>query len=165
MAFFEQIGKKLSDAGQGAAQQAKNFADVTRLNSTISEKEKRIAQVYAEIGQAYYERHKNDRNLQAEEAERIKEINTLNAEILQCQESVKQIRGVTKCPSCGADVPANAAFCNACGTKISSEEKEKSSPAPADELICPKCHKLVPAENLFCNHCGTKIEQSVSQFE
>ena len=39
MAFLEQLGKRLSDAGQGAAQQAKNFTDVTRLFSAISVKE------------------------------------------------------------------------------------------------------------------------------
>ena len=35
MAFFEQLGKRLADAGQGVAQQTKNLADVTRLNSAI----------------------------------------------------------------------------------------------------------------------------------
>ena len=60
MAIFEQIGKRLSSAGQGAAQQAKNFADVARLNSAISEREKRIAQLYTELGRLYYEQHKDD---------------------------------------------------------------------------------------------------------
>ncbi len=32
MAFFEQIGKCLTDAGQNVAQQTKDFADVTKLN-------------------------------------------------------------------------------------------------------------------------------------
>ena len=54
MSIFEKIGEKLSGAGQGVAQQVKNFADVARLNSIISEKEKQIAQLYIEIGQAYY---------------------------------------------------------------------------------------------------------------
>lgn len=40
MSIFEKIGEKLSGAGQGVAQQVKNFADVARLNSIISEKEK-----------------------------------------------------------------------------------------------------------------------------
>ena len=53
MSIFEKIGEKLSGAGQGVAQQVKNFADVARLNSIISEKEKQIAQLYIEIGQAY----------------------------------------------------------------------------------------------------------------
>lgn len=46
MSIFEKIGEKLSGAGQGVAQQVKNFADVARLNSIISEKEKQIAQLY-----------------------------------------------------------------------------------------------------------------------
>ena len=49
MAFFEQIGKHLSDAGQNVAQQTKKLADVTQLNSTISEKQKKISQLYLAI--------------------------------------------------------------------------------------------------------------------
>lgn len=67
--YLWKIGEKLSGAGQGVAQQVKNFADVARLNSIISEKEKQIAQLYIEIGQAYYEHHKIDP--QGEEIERI----------------------------------------------------------------------------------------------
>ena len=54
MSFFDQIGKRITDAGQGVAQQTKNFADVTRLNSAISDKEKRISQLYQSIGKTYY---------------------------------------------------------------------------------------------------------------
>ena len=86
MSIFEKIGEKLSGAGQGVAQQVKNFADVARLNSIISEKEKQIAQLYIEIGQAYYEHHKIDP--QGEEIERIQKISSLNAEILECKENI-----------------------------------------------------------------------------
>lgn len=156
MAFFEQLGKKISDAGQGATQQAKNFAEVTRLNSAISEKEKRISQIYAEIGQMYHGKHKHDP--MAEGIERINEINRLNAEILQCREEIKQIKGVTKCPNCGADVPLNAAFCNACGTKIPLTEPIGDDADIEPTALCPMCGKPVPASNLFCNHCGAKLD-------
>lgn len=157
MAFFEQLGKKISDAGQGASQQVKNFAEITRLNSTISDKEKRIAQLFAEIGQAYYEKHKNDSH--AESYERIAEISNLNAEIQRCREEIKQIKGVEKCPNCGADVPLNAAFCNACGTRVPQTEKTKNAAAPGTTNTCPICRKPVAAGNLYCNVCGAKIEQ------
>ena len=96
MAFFEQLGKRLSDAGQGVAQQTKNFADVARLNSAISDKERRITQLYQSIGQAYYQRHQDDAapEFQAE----TEEIRRLLAEILRDQEEIKQIRGIVKCP-------------------------------------------------------------------
>ena len=116
MAFFEQLGKRLTDAGQNVAQQTKNLADVTQLNSAISDREKKISQLYLNIGQLYYEKHKGDST--AEHQEIIGEINALYAEIAQNREKIKQIKGVVKCSKCGADVPLNAAFCNACGTKI-----------------------------------------------
>ena len=62
MSIFEKIGEKLSGAGQGVAQQVKNFADVARLNSIISEKEKQIAQLYIEIGHYFSVLHAACRN-------------------------------------------------------------------------------------------------------
>jgi len=158
MAIFEQIGKRLTDAGQGATQQAKNFAEITRLNGVISDKEKRISQIYTEIGRSYYEEHKDDP--QAEGLEHIAEINGLNAEILQCRESIKLIKGVTKCPNCGADVPLNAVFCNACGAKIIPAVRVEDVSVSQPMLLCPECRKPVPTGDLFCSHCGAKIENN-----
>lgn len=152
MAFFEQIGKKITDAGQGVARETKNLADIARLNSSISDKEKRIAALYSEIGRAYYERHKND--AAAEEAASISEINTLFAEIEQNKDEISRIKGVTKCPNCGADVARGSAFCNSCGIAIAQSEP---ATAPADGRICPSCGAAVPEGNLFCNNCGTKL--------
>ena len=155
MAFFEQLGKRITDAGQGAAQQAKNFADVTRLNSAISDKEKKIAQLYQNIGQVYYERHGSDPAPEHQQA--VEEIKGLFAEIAQNQEEIKQIKGIVKCPNCGADVPLQAAFCNACGTKM-PQSTPPAAPAPAGDMqTCPSCGASLPKGNLFCTHCGAKL--------
>ena len=155
MAFFEQLGKRLTDAGQNVAQQTKNLADVTQLNSAISDREKKISQLYLNIGQLYYEEHKGDST--AEHQEIIEEINALYAEIAQNREKIKQIKGVVKCPKCGADVPLNAAFCNACGTKM--ERAGSVSETNGAQRHCPVCHAAVSAEDAFCNNCGAKVDQ------
>lgn len=154
MAFFEQLGKRITDASQGVAQQTKNFADITRLNNSISEKEKRITQLYLTIGKNYYERHKED--LSSQEQQSIDQINVLSAEIAQCREEIKQIKGVTKCTVCGAEIPVNAAFCNACGAKVVPTEAA-SAVTNADAKICPSCGAKVGKENGFCTNCGTKL--------
>ena len=154
MAFFEQIGKKITNAGQSVAQQTKNFADVTQLNSAISESEKKISQIFLNIGQMYYEAHKHD--LEAEYQENITEISNLYSEIAQNQEKIKQIKGVVKCPQCGANVPLNASFCNACGAKIERDSVGETN--GGIHKICPVCHSAVDPEDSFCNHCGAKIE-------
>ena len=60
MTFFDEIGKKITDGGQKAAEQARIFAEVNRLNGQVSEQERLIAQLYTQIGKDYYEAHKED---------------------------------------------------------------------------------------------------------
>lgn len=159
MAFFEQLGKRITDAGQGVAQQTKNFADITRLNSAVSDKERKIAQLYQSIGQSYYERHSGDAEPQLQPA--VEEIQALFAEIAQHKEEIKQIKGIVKCPHCGADVPFQAAFCNACGEKMVSAALAEE---PAEDVqICPVCGAASGKDNLFCTHCGAKLKEKENQ--
>ena len=162
MAFFEQLGKRITDTGQGVVQQTKNFADVTRLNSEVSDMEKKIAQLYASIGQAYYERHQDDPA--PEHRQEVEEIRGLVAEIARRQEEIKQIRGIVKCPSCGADVPVQAAFCNACGAKMVPASPAAEPPA-GDAQLCPACGAASPKGNRFCIHCGAKFNETETQTE
>ena len=151
MAFFEQIGKKLTDAGQNVAQQTKNLADITQLNSAISEKERNIAQLCSELGRAYYEAHKTDEG--CEFAQLTARISALYTEIAENRDKIAQIKGVVKCGSCGAEVVANASFCNACGAKVVRPEP----PAAPAGRVCPSCGCAVGAESAICNQCGANI--------
>lgn len=154
MIFFEQIGKRLTDAEQNVVQQTQNLADVTRLNSEISEKQKKISQLFLLIGQSYYEEHKSDAD--AEQIDKIAQINELYGDIFTNREKIKQVKGIMKCENCGVDVPLNASFCNACGTKMNRVEIINSN--DETECVCPICHMVIESDNVFCNHCGTKIK-------
>lgn len=153
MALFEQIGKRLADAGQTVAQQTKDLAEITKLNAAISDKEKRIAQLFRLIGEAYYRRCKDDPT--APEAEHFTEIAVLYDELFADREKIKEIKGVVKCTNCGTDIPLHAAFCNACGTRVLREEAPTET--TVRDRLCPNCQSVVEAGNLFCNYCGTKI--------
>ncbi len=157
MAFFEQIGKRITDTGQSVAQQTKNLADVTKLNSVISEKEKEISQLFFSIGQSYYERYKNDNTV--EDFDKISEVTVLYDEIMNCREKIKQIKGIVKCKNCGGDVPLNAVFCNVCGTKVNRSEDNKENIENNEcKRTCQACQSLIGMDNVFCNFCGAKIE-------
>ena len=54
------------------------------------------------------------------------------------------------CPSCGAQLPADAKFCRECGAKIETPE--------AKENVCPECGAVIPEGGKFCGDCGAKIE-------
>src|SRR5207249_71507 len=48
-----------------------------------------------------------------------------------------------KCPQCQQDNPADARFCNGCGTRL--------------VLTCPSCNQVNPPASRFCNGCGEKL--------
>lgn len=155
MAFWSQIEKTLTTAGQNVAQQTKNIADITQLNGMISEKEKQIRQLYLALGESYYEKHRLNSN--AENFDKIMEINTLKVDVFNAQEKIKQIKGVTKCVQCGADVPLDAAFCNACGAKVERVEAEQAKFEVS--CTCPVCNAVVESGNAFCTSCGAKLNK------
>ncbi len=156
MAFFENLGRKISDSGQGVAKTTRNFTEVTRLNSAVAEKEKAVAQLFASLGQLYYEAHSQDP--EAEGASYIEQINALKAEIDRCREEIKRIKGVGKCPACGADVAQGAAFCSACSAPIPAEQSAPQSAPPAAQRLCPACGTAVSESPRFCNFCGAKLD-------
>lgn len=55
MGFFDELGKKISDASQDMMQKGKDFADTTKLNSQIHDEERKISAVYTKIGKKYFE--------------------------------------------------------------------------------------------------------------
>ena len=152
MSFFDNIGSKASAAGQAAAEKARNFAEVTRLGGVVSDHEKRISRLYFEIGQSYYERHKDDP--EAEELERIAEITDTNEKIAVCRNQIKTLKGVEKCPNCGADVQNGSQFCNKCGTRMPPASMKT---APKTGLTCPTCGTELESNAAFCFNCGTKL--------
>lgn len=156
MSIFDQIGKKVSDAGKGVAQQTKNLADVTKLNNAISAEEKRVLQICTDIGRMYYDRHKDAPD--DEFAEQVAAITASLDQVRQWQEQIKQIKGVVKCTNCGAEMPHTSLFCPTCGTRVVQEPTPAPAPAPAVETkVCPHCGAAVNADDKFCTNCGTTM--------
>lgn len=56
-----------------------------------------------------------------------------------------------ECPSCGADVDADAATCPNCGVEFEEEE--------ALEFECPVCGSSVASDADTCSNCGVKFEE------
>lgn len=151
-AFFENLGRKISSASQEVAQQTKTFAEVTKLNSTISDREKKITAIFTEIGRAYYAQHREDMN--CDQLQKVVQIRDLEAEIAQLQEQIKIVRGFSKCTVCGADIPNGAKFCNSCGNKV---EEPVYNQVPMK--ICPNCGAQIAEDCLFCTSCGFRMVQ------
>ena len=90
----------------------------------------------------------------------VRELISAYGEIAQYQEQIKQIKGVEQCPSCGAEVAAGSAFCNACGARIVRSAPQS---APTGGRTCPQCHAAIGNDDLFCNVCGAKLPPAGGQ--
>ena len=60
MAFFDNIGRKVSEAGQKVIQKTGEMSDTSRLNAQISDEEKKINAAYLQIGKLYTNLHRGD---------------------------------------------------------------------------------------------------------
>lgn len=121
MAFLENFGKKLTQAGQATIQKTKEMADIARVNSLISDEESRINDLYLKIGKMYVELHETDAETVFQKP--IEEINDAKRKIIEYQAQLLEIKGVARCTKCGAEVPTGSVFCATCGAPIQTMEK------------------------------------------
>ena len=148
MAFFDDMSKKLTMAGQSAVQKTKDLAEITRLNGMISEEERRLESTYSNLGKVYFSLHSED--CEDDFKAMVADVKECEIKIEQYRQMIKDIKGVRTCENCGGDVPSGAAFCSCCGTPVAKK-------IPEDMVQCPKCGQLVSHEAKFCTGCGISL--------
>lgn len=135
MAFFDQLGQKLTQTSQDAVKKTKDMAEVVRLNGVINEEMKKIEAGYRELGKLYYEQYagKEDPLFQPY----VAEIRRVEASIQEMKETVRQLKGVQACPSCGSELQAGAAFCTVCGARM-PEPPNRRGPSALLRSACDR---------------------------
>lgn len=151
MGFFDNIGKTLSNAGQTIAQKSKDVVDTAKLNSSINDEQKKITAAYEKIGKLYVERHSD-----CPEPEFVEYFDAIKASedvIAECQQKLKDLKGVTICPACGKEVDNDAMFCPNCGNRMHTEKPKVQEPT------CPNCGAVLTPGSKFCTSCGVAVEE------
>jgi hypothetical protein len=57
MALFDDIKKKVLDTTQSAVKVTKELAETAKLNSQIAEEQRKIGNLYYQIGKLYFEKY------------------------------------------------------------------------------------------------------------
>ncbi len=153
MAFFDDLEKAFNNAGQ----KTKNMADAAKLNSVIAEEERKLNSLYAQIGQLYVQRHKDDyeeifSNLFREHTETSQKIDDM-------KKKVRELKNIVSCPGCGADMSGDAAFCSLCGYCI----PQKGVINPQGPEKCVSCGTVIAPNMNFCSVCGASKPQPTPQ--
>ncbi len=154
MAFFDELGKRISKTGQTAVQKTKDVTEIARLSSAISDEEKKINVFYNSLGKKYYQLHSED----SEEALSgfIKGLKECEEKIDTYKKQIQDIKGVIRCTGCGAEIPVNALFCSSCG------KKTEMPPKNSDFVTCSACGMSVSNKVNYCTNCGSKLNEQNS---
>ena len=154
MAFFDEMDRKLSQFGQSVSNKSREVSEGMRLSSAIKAEEEKQNNLYREVGKYYFE------NCAVNAEGQLKVLCDQIVASMELTSQYKQqqnvLKGMISCPNCGAQIPANSGFCNACGSKI--EKQVPPAPQPGAGKICPKCQKTVEADALFGTVCGNQLE-------
>ncbi|MBO4563794.1 MAG: zinc ribbon domain-containing protein [Clostridia bacterium] len=160
MAFFDELGKKISNAGQAAIQKTQDLANIAKLNGSISDEEKRINNSYLEIGKLYTSLHGGD--FEADFEPLISAIKDAEGKIANFKKQIQEIKGLVVCPNCGAEVSVNVAFCSACGTPIPKEPEPVVEEAVVANT-CANCGAVLEEDARFCTACGKPVEKEPTE--
>lgn len=163
MGFLEDLGRKVTDAGQKAAQKTRELSDITRLELQVKREEGRRNQIYDRIGRLYVELHMED--FEEAFAEMIGEIREAEENIRSCKQQIEDAKNAAaarstedanarRCPNCGAAIPDDRRFCTACGSPL----PRPSEPSDTGETVfCTNCGAKLASDAAFCEKCGTKV--------
>ena len=158
MAFFDDMGKKLSQATQATAKKAKDLADISRLNGVISDEERIITNSYYQIGKLYVSLHGD--NYEDDFETLVSTIKDSEQKIIEARSKIQEIKGVTKCEKCGAEVAMNMAFCSSCGSPM-----PKNPTTAGENLIkCTGCQQMVSKDMRFCTSCGKPMAEILKYY-
>lgn len=157
MAFFDNLGKKISQAGQDALQKTREMADMAKINSMIADEEKRINNIYYQIGKMYAVLHLDD--YENCFSSLMDSLNESENKIENLKVKIQELKNVSKCVHCGAEVSATAKYCNACGNAITNNSVDVFQ--DSNMIKCDSCGNMIKKDMNFCTKCGTPIVHTV----
>lgn len=129
MGFFNEIGKKTSEA-------TSKITKETKLKLKINDNKNKIEDIYEEIGKKVYEKHVREENISIKEElqEECSKIDELSKEIEVARKEILVLNNKRQCPKCYAEIEKEAAFCSKCGEKLQNVGVVEIKQEPIEEL-------------------------------
>lgn len=123
MAFFDNLGKKMSQVAQTAVEKSKDLAENAKINLAIAAEEREIEKAYKHIGEWYFNNYGDNCDpSQAETTAKIKaslvKIEEFRAQLDAEEETPAEEKAGKTCPTCGEKVEEDSKFCPACGAQL-----------------------------------------------
>lgn len=128
MGFFNNLGKKASEAYKVTADKTSKIAKETKLRMQVADYKSQINDLYKEIGEVVYKKHSEDskNSITKELEEKCTKIDELSAQIDANLKECLKLKDKRTCPKCNSEVDKNVQFCPNCGEKLEPIVEEKT---------------------------------------
>lgn len=151
MSFFDDFKRSATDAANKAAKKTGELTNIAKLNYNLSNYEKKLSNVYCEIGKMFYKAQRMGEDHTSAIASAIMKADKIISDMENCKAEIAKLKNASICPNCGKEVPEEAAFCSGCGTKIERpvevpEEKPENECSCEDDSECD-CGESCECEN------------------
>lgn len=147
MSMFDDIGNKVNELSNQAVQKTKDVSEVMNLKTSISDEERKINDLYTQIGKIYYTKKDESKD---ELNQLCQSIDASHQLIADMKKQILVLKNLVECPTCGHENPDSASFCLKCGTKLIHTVD--------DGKHCQNCGAPIIEGQLFCTRCGTKVQ-------
>ncbi len=140
--------QRMQNLAKSVSERSGEMVESARLNGEISRLEADIEDIQFELGQAYFEAHKDDGT--CEFGAYIQKILDCEREIRLRNERLLANKGLMYCPNCDTVIGVDDEFCSKCGARLPQQA------IPDAQRPCANCGHLLTQEQEFCPQCGLK---------
>lgn len=118
MGFLEDAISKTKEVFDVARQKTNEVVVTEKQKFSLASLKNKREKDFALLGKIYFEKVKDESNIDTQTRNIIDSIIEKNKEIERINEEIQNIKNKRTCPNCNAYVDENSAFCNRCGIKF-----------------------------------------------
>ncbi|MEA4890487.1 MAG: zinc ribbon domain-containing protein [Clostridiaceae bacterium] len=165
MAFFQDLGKKISNVAQDASKKTGDMIEIGKLNAAISSDKKAIEDLYHKIGAAVYHLHTAGENLPDALTADLQAVTGKQADIAALEQKIADIKveeekaKEAESASAAQPSPAAAEAEPAPAPAASAAAAETPAAPEASQTVhyCTGCGAVLEPGMRFCGSCGQKV--------
>lgn len=140
--MVSKLTNTIINVGQNMSDSTKNMAEINRLNSQINSVKGEINLLKQTFGNDYFDAVEHTESV--DHAEFMSKMKALNATLVELEEKVKVLKGISLCTACQKEVNLNTPFCPHCGTALSNPAPVVE-PGPVVAPVVPETPPITPS--------------------
>lgn len=146
MAFFQDLGKKITNAAQDASKKTSELIEISKLNSSVNTEKAAIVEIQKKIGELVYGMFTAGEQIPEPLLTEVQAIAEKNKAITDLENKI-------------AEIKAEAERYKEEQAQIRAQQPQQpQAGAPAGTRFCTGCGAPLEPGMVFCGKCGTKNE-------